>query len=435
MTRTTPDAPESLYAGGAWRQSAGEPIDVIDPADEQVLASVPSATPAEVADALQAAGRAQEAWARTPSVVRGRYLRAMADLLLENKDELARLIVSEVGKPLRQAAEEVGFAAGFLSYSAEWDRRLEGETLPGDVPGEVIQLSHAPLGVVAAICPWNFPLAVLCRKLGPALITGNTVVVKPSEVSPLSTIEFFRLISSRLDLPPGVLSLVTGAAATGQALVENVATAMVTFTGHRDTGKAIMALAARNLTRVALELGGKAPAIVWSDADLDVAVPAIVAARHTNSGQVCTSAERVFVHHDLYEPFLEAYLTTVRNLTLGHPMGTFDLGEPAVRRDLRQPHAGRVDSRPPRWLPGVRHRRGGRQVGPAALHPGQDRLPPLRLKSMPHGWKHHRAGPADQARGIQDLAMKSVVGKPSRPPAAQLISSPGMPSDLRPASP
>jgi lactaldehyde dehydrogenase / glycolaldehyde dehydrogenase len=334
VTMATPVTEESLFIGGAWRRSAGEPIDVIDPADEHVLASVPSATQAEVEDALEAARHAQVAWARTPSVVRGQYLRAMAGLLLEHKDLLARLIVSEVGKPARQAAEEVDFAAGFLSYSAEWDRRLEGETLPGDVTGEVIQLSHAPLGVVAAICPWNFPLAVLCRKLGPALITGNTVVVKPSEVSPLSTIEFFRLISSQLDLPPGVLGLVCGAAATGQALVENVATAMVSFTGHRDTGKAIMALAARNLTRVALELGGKAPAIVWSDADLDVAVPAIVAARHTNSGQVCTSAERVFVHHDLYEPFLEAYIPAVQKLTLGHPTGAFDLGPLASAQQL-----------------------------------------------------------------------------------------------------
>ena len=174
--------------------------------------------------ALAAARAAQRDWARTPSIVRGQYLRAMAGLLRSNKDRLAELIVSEVGKPVRQALDEVDFAIGFLSYSAEWDRRLEGETLPGEVPGEVIQLTHAPVGVVAAICPWNFPLAVLCRKLGPALITGNTVVVKPSEVSPLSTIELFRLIDRQLDLPPGVLNLVTGGAAAGQALVEDMTT-------------------------------------------------------------------------------------------------------------------------------------------------------------------------------------------------------------------
>jgi lactaldehyde dehydrogenase/glycolaldehyde dehydrogenase len=175
---------------------------------------------------------------------------------------------------------------------------------------------------------------VLCRKLGPALITGNAVVVKPSEISPLSTLELFRLIDAELDLPGGVLNLVTGAGATGQALVEDPVTSMVSFTGHRDTGKAIMAIAARNLTRVALELGGKAPAIVWRDADLDVAVPAIVAARHANSGQVCTSAERVFVHDDLYEPFLDAYVSAVRKLTIGHPSGAVDMGPLASARQL-----------------------------------------------------------------------------------------------------
>lgn len=334
MAMTDRVVAEPLYIGGSWRRAAGAHLDVINPADERVLASVPSATAAEVHAALTAAKEAQPAWARTPSVVRGRYLRAIADLIRANRARLAELIVTEVGKPAAQAADEVEFAAGFLSYNAEWDRRLEGETLPADGPGELIQLSHAPLGVVVAICPWNFPLAVLCRKLGPALVTGNAVVVKPSEVSPLSTIELFRLIDAELDIPPGVLNPVTGAAQTGQALVEDVTTAMVSFTGHRDTGKAIMARAARNLTRVALELGGKAPAIVWRDADLDVAVPAIVAARHTNSGQVCTSAERVFVHEDLYEPFLDAYVAAVQNLTVGHPAGAVDMGPLASSQQL-----------------------------------------------------------------------------------------------------
>jgi lactaldehyde dehydrogenase/glycolaldehyde dehydrogenase len=334
MTVTEAGTAESFYFGGAWRRSTGDAVPVINPADERVLASVPSATADEVHQALLAAKGAQRAWARTPTVVRGGYLRAMADVVSRHREELAELIVSEVGKPAGQAAGELDFAVGFLSYNAEWDRRLEGETLPADVPGEIIQLSHAPVGVVGAICPWNFPLAVLCRKLGPALITGNTVVVKPSEISPLSTIELFRLFDAELDLPPGVINLVTGDGRTGQAIVEDPLTAMVTFTGHRDTGKTIMAIAARNLTRVALELGGKAPAIIWRDADLDVAVPAIVAARHTNSGQVCTSAERVFVHHDLYQPFVDAYVSAVQQLTIGPGAGDPDLGPLASAEQL-----------------------------------------------------------------------------------------------------
>ena len=213
------------------------------------------------------------------------------------------------------------------------------------------------MGVVAAICPWNFPLAVLCRKLGPALITGNTVVAKPSEVSPLSTIEFFRLIDSQLDLPAGVLNLVTGAAATGAALVDDVLTSMVSFTGHRDTGKSIMAVAAGNLTRVALELGGKAPAIVWRDADFDLAVPAIVAARHTNSGQVCTSAERVFVHRDRYDEFVNCLRRgrrSARDRRADRPgrHGTDGQFRP-TGQDRASGRAG-VGRRGPNWSPAVR---------------------------------------------------------------------------------
>src|ERR1700722_4356624 len=309
-------------------------IDVIDPTREETIGSVPSSTGDEVVAALRAAHDAQHDWAQTPIVRRGDYLRAIADVFAANANMLANSLVKEVGKPLAQAKAEVQFALGFLRYNADWDRRLEGEILPGDVPGETIHLLRAPLGVVSAICPWNFPLAVFCRKVAPALLTGNTVVAKPSEVTPLTTIVAMDLINDRIGLPPGVLTLVTGAGDVGAALVESDLTALVSFTGHRDTGKAVLTAAARNLTRVSLELGGKAPAIVWKDADLDVAVPAIVAARHTNAGQVCTAAERVFVHDDLYEPFLDAYVAAVQDLTIGLPSGEVDLGPLASAQQL-----------------------------------------------------------------------------------------------------
>jgi len=248
----------------------------------------------------------------------------MADLVIRHKALFAGLIVKEVGKPARQAEEEVDFGASLLRYCAEWDRRLEGEIVPADDAGEVIHLLRAAVGVVAAICPWTFPPAVLCRKLGAALVTGNTVVVKPSEISPLGSLELFRLVDKELDLPPGVMNLVTGASATGQALVKDGITSMVSFTGHRNTDKAIMA--SPHLTRVALELGGKAPAIVWRDADLEIAVPAIVAARHTNAGQVCTSAERVYVHEDLVNEFTDRYVAAVKSLSIGDPSTAVDLG-------------------------------------------------------------------------------------------------------------
>lgn len=328
-----------LYINGAWRAPKGPSIDVYDPRDETVLAKIASATAAEVHDALLAARAAQRDWARTPAPQRGAHVRAMADLVKRNRDELARIISQEVGKPLTQAYGEVDFAEGFLRYNAEWDRRLEGEILPGDSPGETVHLLRVPLGVVAAICPWNFPLAVLCRKLGPALVTGNTIVIKPSEISPLSTLAFVRLIDEQLDVPAGVVNLVTGAGATGQALVDDPLASLVSFTGHRDTGKAVMARASANLTRVSLELGGKAPAIVWKDADLDLAVPAILAARHTNCGQVCTAAERVLVHRDLLEPFTERYVAAAQALRVGDPLKDSDMGPLVSAAQLKKTSA------------------------------------------------------------------------------------------------
>jgi lactaldehyde dehydrogenase/glycolaldehyde dehydrogenase len=314
------------FIDGAWRAASGPPIDVVDPSREEVLISLPSSTREDVHAALQAARRAQGDWARTPVMERGDRLRKIADVFAANADLLARMLVREVGKPMAQAEGEVAFAQMFLRYNADWDRRLEGEILPGDVRGEVIHLLRVPVGVVAAICPWNFPLAVFCRKIAPALLTGNTVVAKPSEVTPLTTLQAVSLIAEHAALPPGVLNLVTGAAETGAALVRSELTSLVSFTGHRDTGKTVMAEAARNLTRVSLELGGKAPAIVWHDADLELAVRSILTARHTNAGQVCTSAERVLVHRDVLEPFTERYVSAVEAMRLGDPAGDVDMG-------------------------------------------------------------------------------------------------------------
>jgi lactaldehyde dehydrogenase/glycolaldehyde dehydrogenase len=324
--RMSPSSPGSLYIGGGWRDGSGPGLDVFDPTDASVIATVPSATDRDVEAALTAASSAQRDWARTPSAVRGGHLRAMADLVNENGASLAEMLVREVGKPLAEAEGEVAFAESLLRYNAEWDRRLEGDVLPGDSPGEQVHLLREPIGVVAAICPWNFPLAVLCRKLAPALITGNTVVAKPSEVTPTSTIELFRLIDEQLELPAGVLGLVCGASDTGRALVRSQLTGLISFTGHRDTGKGIMAEAASNLTRVSLELGGKAPAIVCADADLEITIPAIITARHSNAGQVCTCAERVFVDARIADEFTERYAAAARALVIGDPMGAVDMG-------------------------------------------------------------------------------------------------------------
>jgi lactaldehyde dehydrogenase/glycolaldehyde dehydrogenase len=319
-------AEQTLYIDGQWARASGDANAVVDPASESVLANVPAATGVEVDRALRAAQRAKADWARLPAASRGEHLRAMADAVASARDDLARLLVHEVGKPLAEARGEVDWAVSYLRYTAEWDRRLEGEAPPSDNRDELIQILRVPHGVVAAICPWNYPVALFVRKAAPALLTGNTVVVKPSELTPLGTLKLVSVIDQACDLPSGVLNVVTGAGDTGRALAESPLTNMVTMTGHRDTGKKVMAAAAQNLTRVSLELGGHAPAIVCADANLPSAVRDLIIARHSNAGQVCTCAERVLVEKSIYAEFVDAYCEAVLRLRVGDPLDDVDLG-------------------------------------------------------------------------------------------------------------
>ena len=244
---------------------------------------------------------------------------------------------------MANAQGEIQWASDYIRYTAEWDRRIEGDIVPSDNSDETIHLMRVPVGVVAAICPWNFPIALYARKVAPALVTGNTVVLKPSEVTPLSSIALTKLIDENLELPAGVLNLVTGGGETGQALVRSHHTDMVTFTGHRDTGKQVMADAAPNLTRVALEHGGKAPAIVLADADMPNAVSSILTARHYNSGQICTSAERVFVDSKVIDEFIESYTSALGELRVGAPRGEVDMG-PLVNAEQFEKTASAVEN-------------------------------------------------------------------------------------------
>ena len=314
------------FYDGRWLDGGGDTLPIVNPAVGERIGGVGAAAPAEATAALDAALRAQPAWQRLPAPTRAGYLRQIRDVLLRHLDLLAEQLVLEGGKPLAEARGEVEFAAEYCEYMAQWDRRIEGHVLPSDNADERIELLRVPHGVVVAICPWNYPIAVMLRKVAPALLTGNTVVVKPSEVTPLSSVEAMRLIAEEVDLPPGVLGLVSGGKDVGRELVANPVTAMVTMTGHRATGKAIMAAAAANMTRVSLELGGKAPAIVCADADLDATVDALVFARFQHAGQVCTCAERILVQDGVFEPFVERYAEAAQRLRVGDPMGDVDMG-------------------------------------------------------------------------------------------------------------
>jgi len=322
------------FIGGRFVASDGAArIDNLNPANGERLGSCPD-TPADEAEAaLAAAEAAQKAWAKRPAIERAGYLRRVAERIRDAVEPLARTITAEQGKPLPLARVEVAFTADYLDYMAEWARRIEGEILQSDRPGESIFLFRQPIGVVAGILPWNFPFFLIARKLAPALVCGNAIVVKPSEETPANAHEFFKLVEAA-EVPAGVANLVYGSGAgAGAALSSSPTTGMVSFTGSVETGSRIMAAASANITKVNLELGGKAPALVMADADLDLAVQAVKASRVINSGQVCNCAERVYVDAKIADAFTEKLAEAMRSARYGDPGAdeTVDYG-PLINR-------------------------------------------------------------------------------------------------------
>ncbi|WP_200550893.1 aldehyde dehydrogenase [Kosakonia sp. LAM2021] len=300
-------------------------LDVINPATEAILARIPDGTAEDARKAIDAAERAQPGWEALPAIERAGWLRKIAAGIRENAREISALIVAEGGKIQQLAEVEVSFTADYIDYMAEWARRYEGEILQSDRPGENIFVFKRPLGVTTGILPWNFPFFLIARKMAPALITGNTIVIKPSEFTPNNAIAFAKIVHD-VGLPKGVFNLVLGRGETvGQELAGNPKVAMVSMTGSVGAGEKIMAAAAKNITKVCLELGGKAPAIVFDDADLELAVKAIVDSRVINTGQVCNCAERVYVQKGIYDRFVNR---------LGEAMKDVQFGDPAQRNDI-----------------------------------------------------------------------------------------------------
>ena len=294
-------------------------LSVLNPATEEVISEVPAGTPEQVNAAVMAAERAQPDWARLPAIQRAKCLREIAEAIRRNKPHLAQIISREQGKILPLAEIEVDFSADYVDYMAEFARRYQGEIIQSDRPGENILLYKAPIGVVAGILPWNFPFFLIVRKMAPALVTGNTIVIKPSEETPNNACEFAKLIAES-SLPKGVFNLVTGDGPTvGAALAGHPRVGMVSLTGSVEAGTAIMHAAAPNITKVSLELGGKAPAIVAADADLELAVKAIRDSRIINTGQVCNCAERVYVRESIADEFTERMTKAMRKTVSGDP--------------------------------------------------------------------------------------------------------------------
>lgn len=305
-----------------------ERISVTNPATGKTISSVPESTADSMGQAIEAARAAQPAWEKEAAIARAQQLRSIATLIRENADMLAHTITEEQGKVLSLAEVEVAFTADYIDYMSEWARRIEGEIIQSDRPNENIFLFRQALGVVGGILPWNFPFFLIARKMAPALVCGNTIVIKPSEETPNNAFEFAKLVEQS-DLPAGVFNLVSGRGETvGAKLAGSSGIDMISFTGSVETGSHIMSAAAKNITKVNLELGGKAPALVLGDADLDMAAVAVKNSRVLNSGQVCNCAERIYVQESVAEEFAEKLVGTMSATTYGDPVAnpTADMG-------------------------------------------------------------------------------------------------------------
>lgn len=312
---------QQLYINGEFKDSSSAKLKAVtNPTTGETISQIPLASIKEVQSAIDAAENAQDAWGALPAIERANYLKAIAAKIRENEDHLARVITEEQGKVISLAHVEVNFTADYIDYMAEWARRYEGEVIQSDKPNEHIFLFKKPIGVTSGVLPWNFPFFLVARKMAPALITGNTAVIKPSSDTPNNAFEFAKIVSE-VGLPKGVFNLVSGSGSVvGNELSSNSKVGMVSFTGSVETGTEIMKAAADNIIKVNLELGGKAPAIVMNDADLDLAVRSIKDSRIINNGQVCNNAERVYVHEDIKDQFIEKLAAAMKDTKVGDPM-------------------------------------------------------------------------------------------------------------------
>ncbi len=333
--------PEMIIGGEARASVASGDIEVVNPATEEVVDTVPAATPEDVDAAVDAAARAFPAWSATDTEKRAAIVAAAADLIADRAKDLAPLLTAEQGKPVAEAIGEINHLVHGLHYYAEAATKVQGtyQDLPSTFGPSYGMVIRRPLGVCAAITPYNFPLTLLGTKIGPALVTGNTVVAKPAATTPLATLRVAQLFVEA-GLPAGVLNVVTGRGSDiGDALVTHRDVRRVAFTGSTPVGKHIMSLAGPDLKRITLELGGSDPVIVCEDADVDAAVKAVIIGRYWNAGQACLGCKRVFVHDDVYDAFVSALVDRVGRYEPGD--GTVKAEKPKLRMGPIHTKAGR----------------------------------------------------------------------------------------------
>jgi len=305
---------QACYVDGGWIESSAHGIDVDNPATGEVIGTVPRLGRAETRQAIDAAARAFPAWRRKTGKERAQVMRRWFDLMMANQEDLARLMTTEQGKPLTESRGEVAYAASFLEWFGEEAKRVYGDTIPPHQADKRIVVIKEPVGVVACITPWNFPLAMITRKAGPAIAAGCTVVLKPASQTPFSALALAEL-AERAGVPKGVLNVITGSATEiGGELTSNPIVRKLSFTGSTETGKLLMAQCASTVKKLSLELGGNAPFIVFDDADLDAAVEGAILSKYRNTGQTCVCANRLLVQDAVYDVFAEQLSVAVRKL-------------------------------------------------------------------------------------------------------------------------
>ncbi|MGC1902640.1 MAG: NADP-dependent succinate-semialdehyde dehydrogenase [Candidatus Acidiferrum sp.] len=304
---------EAAYIDGQWI-TASKTFSVDNPATGEIIANVPDLGASETRQAIEAANRAFPAWSKKTAKERAIILRRWFDLLLANQEDLAKLMTLEQGKPLAEARGEVAYAGAFLEWFAEEGKRIYGDTIPQHQADKRIVVIKQPVGVVAAITPWNFPLAMIARKAGPALAAGCTLVIKPAEQTPLSALALAEL-GERAGVPKGVFNVLTGSPQEiGGELTSNPIVRKLTFTGSTEIGKLLMAQCAGTIKKISLELGGNAPFIVFDDADIDAAIEGATQSKYRNTGQTCISTNRFYVQDGIYDAFAAKLTQAVRNL-------------------------------------------------------------------------------------------------------------------------
>lgn len=359
------------YINGQWTGQDAPQIDVNDPATGERITTVPSLGVAETRAALEAAEKAQKAWAPRPAKERSAIMRRWFDLMMANQDDLGAILTAEQGKPLAEGKGEIAYAAAFIEYYAEEAKRVYGSIVPAPTPDRRIVVLKQPIGVCAAITPWNFPAAMITRKAGPALAAGCAMVVKPATATPLSAFALAEL-AERAGLPAGLLSVITGkAGAIGGEMTSSDIVRKVTFTGSTEIGKKLMEQSASTVKKIALELGGNAPFIVFDDADLDAAVEGAVASKYRNTGQTCICTNRFLVQDSVYDAFNEKLVARVKQLKVGAGFETDVTQGPlidmAAVEKIEEHVADAVAKGGRVLLGGKRHARGGTFYEPTII--------------------------------------------------------------------